>query len=162
MSDEIRHAYTLLGGAQLSLGGLEGSELAYLERLKAKADANEDYFVLLREVRGRESVPLWNFHGQVTPEAAQSIFFQVALDIVERVGLRQGRVLDPAKALPEAAMRFVSIAEAARVIGMSRQAVHKALQNKKILGWLERRPGYGASTWLVDLESALRYKKGLA
>ena len=153
-ANKDRHAYTLLSGQQLSLGWLEESELAYLEGLKGKADEGEDYFVLLREVRGPESLALANFGGRVTHEAMQSLFFQVAIDIVERAGLRQGRVGDPAEA-PIDGKRFVGMAEAARSIGMSRQNVHRALQKGQIRG---RRMGKG-NTWIVDLESAIRYKK---
>lgn len=149
-----RHPYTLLGGQQLSLGWLSEPELVYLEDLKSRAEEGADYFDLLREVRGTGSRVLASFGGQVTHQATQSLFFQVAADIVERVGLRQGRVVDPAEA-PIDRQRFVGMAEAARLIGMSRQNVHRALQKGQIRG---RRVGKG-NTWVVDLESALRYKK---
>jgi hypothetical protein len=153
-ANKDRHAYTLLSGQQLSLGWLGEPELACLEEIKASADAGEDYFELLRVVRGPESLALADFGGKVTQGAAQSIFFQVALDIVERVGIRQGRVLDPADARIESTRKFVGMAEAARLIGKSRQTVHKALQRGAILGW---RLGMG-NTWIVDLKSALEYK----
>lgn len=154
-ANKDRHAYTLLDGRQISIGWLGRSELDYLEHLKARADANEDYFTLLKEVRGPESRVLADFGGQVTAGAAQSLFFQVALDIVERAGIRQRRVLNPAEVEIAEVKKFVGMAEAAKQIGMSRQAVHRALQSGKILG---RRVGAG-NTWIVDLKSALRYRK---
>jgi len=156
-ANKYRHAYRLLTGERLSLGGLEDAELAYLQGLRARTDAGEDYFDLLREVRGQGSPALASFGGRVTIGAAQSLFFRVALDIVERAGVRQGRVLDTSDCRPESPTRFVSIADAAGKIGLSRQAVHRAIQKGKIVARFERRLGYGASTWVVDLESAIRY-----
>lgn len=153
-ANKDRHAYTLLSGQQLSLGRMGESELAYLNDLKAVADSGGNYFDLLREVRGPDSRVLADFGGQVTRGAAQATFFQVALDIVERLGIRQGRVLDPSENQVDSTAKFVGMSEAARLIGKSRQAVHVALQKGKILGW---RVGVG-NTWVVDLKSALEYR----
>lgn len=154
-ANKDRNAYILLDGRQLSLGWLTAPEFHYLTKLKDRADADEDYFDLLREVRGSRSMALADFGGRVTRGAMQSLFFQVALDIVERAGIRQGRVLSPEEPKFDSTKKFVGMAQAARLIGMSRQAVHRVLQSGKILGW---RIGEG-NTWVVDLESALRYKK---
>lgn len=154
-ANKDRNAYILLDGRQLSLGWLTASEFAYLTKLRDRANADEDYFELLREVRGPKSVALLDFGGKVTCGAAQSLFFQVAIDIVERAGIRQGCVLDPKEIQVDSTKKFVGMAQAARLIGMSRQAVHRVLQSGKILGW---RVGDG-NTWVVDLGSALRYKK---
>lgn len=154
-ANKDRHAYTLLSGQQLSLGWLGEPELACLEEIKARADADEDYFELLRVVRGPESLALADFGGRVTQGAARSLFFQVALDIVERVGVRQGRVWYPADTHIDSTRKFVGMAEAAKLMGVTRQTVHRALQNGKIRG---HTMGAG-NTWIVDLESALEYRK---
>jgi hypothetical protein len=154
-ANKDRHAYTLLGGQQISLGWLGETELAYLEDLKARADAEEDYFELLREIRGPGSRVLADFGGRVTAGAVQSLFFRVATDIVEQAGIQQGRVLYPEESQVGITKKFIGMAEAARLIGVTRQTVHRALQSGKIHG---RTVGAG-NTWIVDLESALQYKK---
>jgi len=146
-----RHVYEMLNGEKLSIGWLEPSEIQYLERIKELADADDDYFTLLRMVRGREARTLTNFGGIVTPEACQSVFFRVASDIAERVGIRQGRSLlsEQLKLDPNASL--LSMTETAKLIGKSRQMVHLALIKGKIRGW---RVG---AAWIVDAGSALRY-----
>lgn len=146
-----RHAYETLRGEKLSIGWLTEPEIKYLEDLKEAVDSGDDYFDLLKRVRDVNAMPLAEFGGKVTPEAVQTIFFQVAADIVERAGVQQGRSLAPGDNRLDPESKILSMSEAAKLIGKSRQAVHLALTRGKILGW---RVG---SAWIVDVKSALRY-----
>jgi hypothetical protein len=146
-----QHTYEMMGGKILSVGWLEEKQIAVLENLKAAANRGADYFTLLEMVRGKNSPMLKDFGGQVTPEACQSIFFQVALDIVERAGVAQGRTLPAQETILDPNVPFLSLSETARLLGKSRAAIHLALTKGKIHGW---RVG---SAWIVDRASALRY-----
>lgn len=166
LQNKDRHAYKTLNGNVLSLGWLEKKQVEYLEHLKFSADHGADYFALLTLVRGPEALPLKDFDGRVTPEACQSVFFQVAQDIVDRAGIAQGRVVEPDKSLIRVAVSdesridvldpkvdFMSLADAGKLIKLSRAAIHLALTKGKIHGW---RVG---TIWIVDRRSVLAYGK---
>jgi hypothetical protein len=148
-----RHSYETLSGETLSLGWLERKQVDYLEYLKASADRGADYFALLALVRGPEAMTLKDFGGQVTPEACQSVFFKVGLDIVERAGIAQGRVLAPEESRMDPNSELLSLSQTAKLLDRSRAAIHLALTKGRIRGW---RVG---TAWIVDRGSAVRYKK---
>ena len=153
LPNKDRHAYETLDGKTLSIGWLEEKQINYLEYLKKQVDAGSDYFDLLRAVRGVNAMPLKDFGGRVTPEACQSAFFRVAQDIVERAGIAQGRSLAADELRMDPNVAFMSLAEAGKLIGLSRAAIHLALTKGKILGW---RVG---TIWIVDRNSVLMYEK---
>jgi hypothetical protein len=151
LPNKDHHAYETLDGDVLSLGWLEEKQVAFLEYLKAAAGRGADYFALLALVRGQDSQVLKDFGGRVTPEACQSIFFRVALDIVERAGVAQGRTLPAQETTLDPGVPFLSLSETAKLLGKSRAAIHLALTKGKIRGW---RVG---AAWIVDRASAIVY-----
>jgi len=141
----------MMDGKTLSIGWLEKGQIKILENLKKAVDQGEDYFELLRTIRGQNSPMLKEFGGRLTPEAYQSVFFRVAQDIVERAGIAQGRALASEDLKMDPNMAFMSLAEAGKLIGLSRAAIHLALTKGNILGW---RVG---TIWIVDRSSVLKY-----
>jgi hypothetical protein len=150
-----KHAYTLLSGRQLSLGWLDEMDMQYLEGLAEKAKAGEDYFELLKLVRGHGAYP--RDGGSLTPEVAQSLVFQVATDIVERAGIEQGLSIHPQDLfdIPQETP-LVSIAQAAEIIGFSKAATHQALMKGKLRGWLV------GNYWVLDRSSVERFRDARA
>lgn len=150
-ANKDKHAYKLLSGETVSLGWLNDGDMVFLETLKEHADEGEDYFSLIQRVRGRGSYVLYNFDGKVTEEATQTVLFRVANDIVERAGIRQGRLFHQ-KEGPDA-KNLMTTAQACEVMGITRSGLHFLLTNGKIKGWKI------GKLWLVDRESAEGFRK---
>lgn len=146
-----KHLYRLLSGEKLSIGWLSEKDMKFLEKLKEDAVNGKDYFSLLKHIRGHNSYVLMNFNGLVTEEATQSILFKVASDIVERAGIRQGRVFRSESA-PEA-KNLITASQACEVMDVARSSLHFLLTNGKVKGWKI------GKLWFVDRESAENYSR---
>ncbi len=145
-------SYPLLSGEIVDLRRLNPEERRFLSALKARARKKEgDYFDLLRSVKGPGAFPLRG--GPITPEVAVSPLYRAAHDIVDRVGIEQGYLLPPGVALdvPRTG-EWVSMTQAAELIGVSRTAVHQALLEKRLEGL---RVG---NAWIIERPKALAYK----
>lgn len=142
----MERTHELLTGERLPLEGLVAAERDFLQHLSDAAKRGADYFDLLKLVKGPDAVPLKG--GKITPAVSRSIFFRVAHDIADRVGVEQGFLLPPeiaANARVELEGELLSLTEAAEVIGISRAAAHQALLEKRLPGqrignaWVIRR-----------------------
>ena len=153
LANKNRHAYEMMSGEILSIGWLEEKQIKILQNLKKSVDQEEDYFALLKMIRGPNSPMLKDFGGRVTPQACQSVFFRVAQDIVERAGVAQGRALAAEDLRLDPQAELVSMSEAAKLINRSRTAIHLALTKGAILG---RQVG---KAWIVDRNSVILYGK---
>ncbi|MEW6363223.1 MAG: hypothetical protein AB1714_01140 [Acidobacteriota bacterium] len=147
-------SYTLLSGEIVDLRSLSPEGRRFLSRLKATArkKGEEDYFDLLRAVKGPGAFPLRG--GPITPEVAVSPLYRVAHDIVDRVGIEQGYLLPPGAAvdMPRTG-EWISMTQAAELIGVSRTAVHQALLEKRLEGL---RVG---NAWTIERRRAIAYKE---
>lgn len=145
--------YKLLTGEVVSLEGLSRADRKYLERLSFDVERKADYFELLKEVKGPGALPLRG--GRLTPDIASSSLYRVAHDMVDRVGIMQGFLLD--EEVARASRRdyrpnLLSLTEAADLIGVSRTAVHQALLERRLQG---ERVG---NAWVIRREDAEAFK----
>jgi len=149
-ANKDKHAYELLTGERVSIGWLNEADLEWLEYLRAAVERGDDYFNMLKLVRGGRTL---KGAKKLTPEVTQSALFRVAADIVERAGIRQGYAIPPGSGLESPDEKpLVSISEAAEVIGLSRAAVHQALTRGKLRGWQV------GSIWVIDHGSVIAYR----
>lgn len=125
--------YHFLGGRMVDLGELPKKDLAYLLNLQRRAMENEDYFLLQREVCGAGAYPLKGSR-RVTREVHESTLFRVAEDIVDRVGMEQGVIAPSADDRVEITDEIMGTAEAAKRLGITRDAVVKAAQAGRLKG----------------------------
>lgn len=156
LANKNRHAYEMMDGEILSIGWLEEKQVKILQNLRKDVDRGEDYFTLLRMIRGPNSPMLKDFGGRVTPQACQSVFFRVAQDIVERAGVAQGRSIASEELRLDPHAELVSMSEAAKLIKRSRTAIHLALTKGTIRGWQV------GKAWIVDRNSVILYGKAHA
>lgn len=119
--------YTLLGGETVDLAALPRKDLEFLLGLQSRAVADEDYFELERAVCGKGAYPLKG-SPRVTREVHGTLLFRVAEDVVDRVGLRQGVIAADRGDERVPTEEIVGVAEAARILGVTRSAVVKAVQ----------------------------------
>jgi hypothetical protein len=150
---DAMETHKLLTGETLDLSKLAEKERGFLRRLAREAERGADYFELLRRVKGPKAIPLRG--GPITPVIAASALYRVAHDIADRVGIEQGYVLAPAVAQSVEAAGpgdFLSLTEAADLIGITRPAAHQALVEKRLPG---RRVG---KAWVVTRTDAEAFK----
>lgn len=122
--------HTLLSGEGIELGELSAADRSYLDELAAAAAAPGATYASLRlRVEGAGSYPARAGGGWITPAVMASPVFRVARDIVSRVGIEQGRLAPPTNAAPA---QFLSVAEVAKILGVTRQGVNAAITRKKI------------------------------
>lgn len=149
-ANKDKHSYKLLSGEKVSLGWLSTDDMDFLDMLREDSDNGKDYFLLLEKIRGKNSYVLSKYQGEVTEEAAQSVLFRVANDIVERAGIFQGRVFRQGDG-PDA-KNLLTTAQACDIIDITRSGLHFLLTNGKIKGWKI------GKLWLVDRMSAEQYR----
>lgn len=148
--------YKLLGGEVLKLDEVQGTDLAFLDRLIAEAKAGRDYFELLRQVKGPDALPLRG--DRITPAVANSVLYRVAHDVADRVGIEQGYVLAPGvdastvKPSPD----LLSMTEASTLIGITRAAVHQAILEERL------RATRIGNAWIVQRQDAEAFREARA
>ena len=153
IANKDKHVYTLVSGEKISTGWLNEHEKRWLKELQEDAEKGDDYFMLLRAVRGLGARPLRGA-PRLTHKIAQSAFFRIAEDIVERAGIRQGVSLPPDPELGSMdGRKLVSAPEAAEIIGLTRAALHRALVDGRIRGWKV------GAMWVLSRADVLKYHK---
>jgi hypothetical protein len=146
--------HTLLTDEVVDLSKLTAKERGYIRRLTRDAGEGVDYFDLLRRVKGPKALPLRG--GPITPAIAASVFYRVAHDIADRIGIEQGYLLAPRAPEPTHADRrtdLLSLTEAARLIGITRPAAHQAVTEARLPG---RRVG---NAWIITRQDAETYRR---
>lgn len=121
--------HALLSGEVLDLSGLEPAERHYLDQLAADAERGAGYFDLLMKVKGPGALPSAGSGGMVTTAVLESVVYRVAQDIVQRVGIAQGKLGAPTNAAPS---QLLSVPEAARLVGVTRQALNDAIARGRL------------------------------
>ena len=153
VANKDKHVYELLNGDRVSIGWLSEKDMVFLEGLKQAYKQGDDYFEMLRAVRGKNAYTL---KGEtcLTNKVAQSVLFRVASDIGERAGIKQGVSLHPDQGIgsPDDDV-LCSMSEAAEIIGISRAAVHQALTKGKLRGWMV------GTIWVLVRAEVLAYRK---
>ena len=148
--------HKLLSGETVSLEDVEARDLAFLANLRRMATSGISFFELERVAIGPGSPALQGW-SRVTREIVSSPLYRVAADIATRAGIAEGLVLAPEhedkRSQIPADRSLMSVTQAANTLGISRAAVHKAIQQKRLAA--ER---YG-NVLLVNREAVLRYKR---
>jgi excisionase family DNA binding protein len=148
--------HKLLSGETIGLEDVEASHVAFLKNLQRMAKSGISFFELERVAIGPGSPALLGW-TRVTREIVTSSLYRVAADIATRAGIAEGLILAPEhedkrKQFP-LDRSLMSVTQAANTLGVSRAAVHKAIQQKRLPA-----QRYG-NVLLVDRDAVLRYKR---
>jgi excisionase family DNA binding protein len=147
--------HKLLSGETVSLQDLDAREIAFLRNLQRMAKEGISFFELERMAIGPGSPALQGW-TRVTREIVSSPLYRVASDIATRAGVAEGLILAPEhedkRAHVPANRSLMSVTQAANALGISRAAVHKAIQQKRLAAIR-----YG-NVILVSREAVARYK----
>lgn len=152
----VMSKYKLLSGDTVRLDDLEAHELAFLKNLERMAKSRMSFFEIERVAIGPGSPALRGW-SRLTWEIASSALYRVASDIATRAGITEGLVLAPdhenKRVQIPADRSLMSVTQAANALGISRAAVHKAIQQKRLPA-----QRYG-NVVLVSREQVLRHKR---
>jgi excisionase family DNA binding protein len=148
--------HKLLSGETIGLEDIEARDVAFLRNLQRMATSGISFFEVERVAIGPGSPALQGW-SRVTREIVSSPLYRVAADIATRAGIAEGLILaseheDKRSQIP-ADRSLMSVTQAANTLGISRAAVHKALQQNRL--GAER---YG-NVVLVSRAAVLRYKQ---
>jgi len=148
--------HKLLSGETISLDQFEPRDVAFLKNLQRMATSDISFFELERVAIGPGSPALQGW-TRVTREIVRSPLYRVAADIATRAGVAQGLILAPEhehrRVEIPADRSLMSVTQAANTLGISRAAVHKAIQQRRLAAeW------YG-NVILVRREAVLRYMR---
>lgn len=148
--------YKLLSGETVRLDDFEAHELAFLKNLERMAKSRMSFFEIERVAIGPGSPALRGW-SRLTWEIAGSALYRVASDIATRAGITEGLVLAPEhenkRTQIPADRSLMSVTQAANTLGVSRAAVHKAIQQKRLAA-----QRYG-NVFLVTREQVLRHQR---
>jgi hypothetical protein len=145
----------LLDGRSVDLGTLNVHQRAFLAELEKMAGQGVSYFEIYRTAQGPGS-PALQGRGRIDRRIAESPLYLAAQDIATRAGIAQGLVLAPeheperSKAVVEGSM--ISVTQAAGLIGITRAAVYKAIENKALPAL------HIGNVTVVDRKAALSYR----
>ena len=148
--------HKLLSGETVDLAGLTAYEITFLKGLQKMAKSGLSFFEIERAAIGPGSPALQGW-SRVTWEIVASPLYRMASDIATRAGIAEGLILAPEhedkrKDIPTD-RSMMSVTQAAMTLGISRAAVHKAIQEKRLAS-----QRYG-NLVLVSREAVPRYKK---
>lgn len=151
--------YELLSGDLIHLRDAKAHEVAFLRNLQRMAKAGVSFFEIERVAIGPGSPALQGW-SRVTREIIRSPLYRVAADIATRAGIAEGLILAPEheggrEEIP-ADRSLMSVTQAATTLRISRAAVHKAIQQKRLAA-----QRYG-NVVLVSRAAVLGYKQGRA
>lgn len=148
--------HKLLSGETVSLEDLEVRDIAFLKNLQRMAKDGISFFDVERVAIGPGSPALQGW-SRVTREIVSSPLYRVAADIATRAGITEGLILAPEhegkRSQVPADRSLMSVTQAANTLGISRAAVHKAIQEKRLAA-----QRYG-NVILVGRDAVLQYKK---
>lgn len=149
--------HKLLSGETIGLEDVEARDVVFLRNLRRMATSGISFFELERVAIGPGSPALRGW-SRVTREIVSSPLYRVAADIATRAGIAEGLILAPEHKDERSNIptdrSLMSVTQAANTLGISRAAVHKAIQQKRLAAHR-----YG-NVLLLDREAVLRYKRG--
>ena len=155
----MKNVYVTLDGEVIDLSRLTAEEAAFFGRCYDVWKANEtNGYAALQALIFGSANPVLEPGCRVTRSVAGNPLFQAVQDLEARVGVMQGNLLpdrdDERPADDPLAEEFVSVAEAARLKGITVPAVHAAI-NRGDLVAIANRPIKVSVTslrgWEVDL-----------
>lgn len=148
--------YTLLNGKTLDLSDLSPSERPFLRDLQRMAEQDISYFEIARTAIGPGS-PALRGRQTIDRRTAATPLYLAAEDMATRAGIQQGLILAPEFEHLRAEFptdgSHISAAQAANLIGISRAAVYKAIDARRLEAL---RIG---NVTVVNKKSAIEYRK---
>jgi len=148
--------YKLLSGQTVSLEDLPARDAAFLKNVQRMAKDAISFFEVERVAIGPGSPALQGW-SRVTREIVNSLLYRVASDIATRAGIAEGLILAPEheqkRSQIPADRSLMSVTQAANTLGISRAAVHKAIQQKRLAA-----QRYG-NVILLSRDAVQRYKE---
>jgi len=159
MTKKASKQRVLLDGHPVDLGTLDARQRAFLIDLEKLGRQGVSYFEIYRVALGPGSLALQG-RTRVDRKLAGSPLYLAAQDIATRAGIEQGLILAPEhererpKAPTDSSM--ISVTQAAALIGITRAAVYKAIENKALPAL------HIGNVTVVDREAAVAYKNGRA
>lgn len=149
--------HKLLSGETVRLEDMDTRDLAFLKNLRQMAKSGISFFEVERIAIGPGSPSLQGW-SRVTRELVSSPLYRVAADIATRAGIAEGLILAPdhegKRSQIPADRSLMSVTQAANTLGISRAAVHKAIQQGRLAA-----QRYG-NVILLSRVAVLRYKRG--
>lgn len=149
--------HKLLSGEIVALDDVATRDIGFLRNLQRMAKTGISFFELERVAIGPGSPALRGW-TRVTREIVSSPLYRVAADIATRAGIAEGLILAPEDEAERGRIpsdrSLMSVTQAANTLGISRAAVHKAIQQKRLAA-----QRYG-NVVLVSRDAVLRYKGG--
>jgi len=146
--------HKLLSGETVSLSDLTRREHAFLRNLQEMIKDGAGYFDIERAAIGPGS-PALEGRNRVDHRIVTAPLYKVARDIATRAGIAEGLILAPEHEARRAELAtdgaMISVTQAANYLGISRAAVHKAINEKRLLG---RHVG---NLVIVDRGDCMRY-----
>lgn len=130
--------YTEMNGQVLELSGLSRAESAYFEQALTAFRARVPWSDFCKITQAAENPALEA--GRVTNRSIESPLFLAILDMECRLGVEQG-FLRPSPGASDSdplADEEISIADAAKATGVSRQTLYTAVESGELIGTRER------------------------
>ncbi len=138
------NTYTTLAGEVLDLSTLTKHEREYFERCYTAWKENRTWTEISNLVTGPENPLLKETQGRITQEVWDHPLFQTIRDLEDRAGIQQGelkRVRGADAGADPIADEWVSVAEAARAKGVTRQAIGQAISRGELVAIAQRHGG---------------------
>jgi excisionase family DNA binding protein len=151
--------HKLLSGETVGLEELDTRDVAFLKNLRRMAKDGISFFEVERVAIGPGSPALRGW-SRVTAELVESPLYRVASDIATRAGIAEGLILahkhEQKRGQIPADGSLMSVTQAANTLGISRAAVHKAIQQKRLVALR-----YG-NVILMSRDAVERYRQARA
>ncbi len=131
-------AYITLTGEKIGLSGLTSQERAFVGRIVKAYEAGEAYPNFVNKINAPGS-PALGGGRWVTEKVAATSLYRVCQDLADRLGIAQGFLalgnnssLEDTGFIERREPNYVSSEEAARLIGVTAEAIRKAIREKRI------------------------------
>lgn len=128
-------SHRLLDGTIIALGDLTPAEGDFLKTLRKMAKGGSSYFDIYRFALGPGS-PALQGRNRVDRALVQTPLYRIAEDAATRAGIEQGLIMAPEheskRVLAKDIEEPLSVLQAAELIGISRIAAYKAVQEGRL------------------------------
>ncbi len=134
----MRKAYIALNGERIDLSALSPEEKAFLGRIVKAYEKGEAYPNFVNRINAPGSLSLQGSQW-ITEKVAASAIYRVCQDLADRLGIAQGFLavgenssVEDTGFIEQEEPRYVSSDEAAKLIGVTAEAIRKAIREKRL------------------------------
>lgn len=134
----MKKTYLTLTGEKIDLGRLKAEDRAALGRILKAYQAGEAYPNFVNRVNVPGS-PILGGRQWITKDVASSPLYCVCQDLADRLGIAQGYLalgknssIEGTGTEAHGAVEYISSEEAAKLLGVTPEAVRKAARNKRL------------------------------